>query len=233
MEFKLKEKHYKNSRFTGKTEKELSEFKKQNITTDLEEVKIISQENISFFTQILRKNGLIQIPEKNSVTSIRTQSQINSFAIILQFIEKYGSIDFLSVQTYTFDEKTVYSFYELLNNGKIKQLEIIMTETAVFRLPKIYKLVKELFASHERCNVCFYWVHSKIYLIRCGLEKYVIDGSGNFSMNAQIEHYNIFNSEKMFNFDFELNQSFYFGVKLRKKHEIFKNYDPCQEVREK
>lgn len=40
-------------------------------------------------------------------------------------------------------------------------------------------------------------------------------------MNAQVEQYNIFHSDSMFDFDFELSNSFYFGEKLRKKHEIF------------
>jgi len=70
----------------------------------------------------------------------------------------------------------------------------------------------------------FYWVHSKVHLIQCGDEKFVIDGSGNFSMNAQVEQYNIFNSEKLFDFDKEMCDSFFFGEKLRKNHEIFKNF---------
>jgi hypothetical protein len=43
-------------------------------------------------------------------------------------------------------------------------------------------------------------------------------------MNAQVEQYNIFHSEKMFDFDFDLSDSFFFGDKLRKKHEIYKNF---------
>lgn len=99
-----------------------------------------------------------------------------------------------------------------------------MTETSIFRLPKIYKLLKELFSNRENCNLAFYWVHSKVHLIQCGEEKFVIDGSGNFSMNAQVEQYNIFNSESMFDFDKEMCDSFFFGEKLRKNHEIFKNF---------
>jgi hypothetical protein len=142
----------------------------------------------------------------------------------MQFIEHYGKLDFLSIQTYTIDEKTIFTLYELLNNGKIEKLQIIMTETAVFRLPKIYKLLKDIFANHENCNLSFYWVHSKVHLLRCGNDKYVIDGSGNFSMNAQIEQYNIFHSDQMFDFDYDMCNNFFFGEKLRKKHEIFKNY---------
>jgi hypothetical protein len=221
---KIKDSHYKNSRFSTKKEQDLNTFKKENITQDLNEIKTISQNNMGFFQQVLKINGRIEIPPKNSVLSIRTQSQLNAFSLFVQFIEKYGKIDFLQIQTYTIDEKTIYTLYDLLISGKIKELQIIMTETAVFRLPKIYKLLKDLFAELPNCNLCFYWVHSKIHLVKCGNDNFVIDGSGNFSMNAQIEQYNIFHSDSMFDFDYNLSRAFYFGEKLRKKHEIFKNF---------
>src|SRR5690606_22943770 len=125
----------------------------------------------------------IQIPNKNGLTQIITQKQLNAFTIILAFIEKYGSIDFLQLMTYTIDEKTLFTLIELLEQGKIKSLQILMTETASFRIPKIYKLLKENFIERKNCNLVFYWVHSKINLIHCGNEKYVIDGSGNYSQN--------------------------------------------------
>lgn len=224
IDLKLKEKHYKKSRFGTKSEKELAEFKKQGITKDLEEMKSIALQNINSQFQLLSKKDKIIIPEKNQVLCIRTQSQINAFQIFLQFIEKYGKIDFLSLQSYTFNEETIYSLIELLNENKIERLQIIMTETASFRIPKIYKLLKELFSQRKDCNLCFYWVHSKVHLLETNNEKFVIDGSGNFSMNAQIEQYNIFNSEELFNFDFNFCNDFFFGKKLRKNHEIYKNF---------
>jgi hypothetical protein len=224
LDCKIKESHYKNSRFSTKKEKDLNKFKQDNITQDLNDVKFIAQENLEFFSHILKSKGSFEIPKENSVLSIRTQSQINAFSIFMQFIEKYGKIDFLSIQTYTIDEKTLFTLFQLLNEGKIEKLQIIMTETAVFRIPKIYKLLKDLFSEHERCNLCFYWVHSKVHLLKCGGDEFVIDGSGNFSMNAQVEQYNIFHSKQMFEFDKKMSDEFFFGEKLRKKHEIFKNY---------
>lgn len=224
IDLKLKEKHYKKSRFGTKSEKELAEFKKKGITKDLEEIKSIALKNINMQFQLLSKKDKIIIPEKNQVLCIRTQSQINAFQIFLHFIEKYGKIDFLSLQSYTFNEETIYSLLQLLNEKKIENLQIIMTETAYFRTPKIYKLLKEFFSERNDCNLCFYWVHSKVHLLQTNNEKFVIDGSGNFSMNAQIEQYNIFNSEELFNFDFNFCKDFFFGKKLRKNHEIYKNF---------
>jgi len=137
---KIKDSHYKNARFSTKKEKDLNAFKKENITQDLEDKRILALDNLNFFSQILKSKGKIEIPKKNSMLAIRTQSQLNAFSIFMQFIEKYGKIDFLSIQTYTIDEKTIYTLKELHDSGKIEKLQIIMTETAVFRIPKIYKL---------------------------------------------------------------------------------------------
>ena len=116
---KIKDSHYINSRFSTKKEKDLNAFKKENITQDLNDVKFIAQENLEFFTTILKSKGSFEIPKKNSVLSIRTQSQLNAFSIFLQFIEKYGKIDFLSIQTYTIDEKTIYTLKELLDRKSV------------------------------------------------------------------------------------------------------------------
>lgn len=219
----LKEKHYKKGRFSEK-EKLEADFKKKNITNDMKKSEIRASEFIDINMQILKKGDAILIPKENEITSIRTQSQMNIFSIFLQFIKNYGAIDYLSIQTYTFNEKTVYALKELLDSGKIKKLQIIMTETANFRIPKIYRLLKDLFSERKECNLCFYWVHSKVNLIKCGNDKYVLDGSGNFSMNAQVEQYNIINSKKLFDADKEWQDGFFFGNKLRKNHEIFKNF---------
>lgn len=219
----FKEKHYKKGRFNEK-EALISDFKKKKITRDLDENISIANEFISSNFQLLKKGELIKFPEKNGMLSIRTQSQMNLFSFFLMFIQKYECIDFLSIQTYTFNEKTVYALNELLKNGKIKKLQIIMTETANFRIPKIYGLLKELFQDNKNCNLVFYWIHSKVNLLKCGSEKFVLDGSGNFSMNAQVEHYNIFNSGKMFDADKKWQDEFFFSKKLRKNHEIYKNF---------
>lgn len=221
---KIKDSHYTNKRFGTKKEQDLSKFKKDNITQDLEEAKMIALDNLEFFAQVLKSKGSFDIPKENSMLAIRTQSQLNAFSIFMQFIEHYKTIDFLSIQTYTIDDKTLVTLNELVNNGTIKKLQIIMTETACFRIPKIYKKLKDLFSEHKNVNLAFYWVHSKVHLLQCGDDKFVIDGSGNFSMNAQVEQYNIFNSKSLFDFDYKMCEDFFFGEKLRKKHEMFKNY---------
>jgi hypothetical protein len=226
METKFKEKHYKKSRFSHKSEKELADFKKEKIVQNLDEVKTIALENLSFQTELIKdKNKLLEFPAKNTLKHFVTQKQMNAFSFVISAINQFGTIDFLQLMSYTFDEKTIYSLNELLQSGKIKKLQIIMTETASFRIAKIYRLLKELFSDKENCNLVFCWVHSKIRLINANNQKYVIDGSGNFSMNAQIEHYNITQSNELYDFHTELSNNVFFGEKTRKNHEIYKNFE--------
>jgi len=224
IKIQLKESHYKNSRFNNNSEKELAKFKQDNITQDLNEIKNIVTDNILVQTEILKsKHDFIKIPKKGSFNHIITQKQINAFTIILSFLKR-GNIDFLQIMSYTIDEKTLYTLKEYLQQGKINKLQIIMTETASFRIPTIYKKLKDEFANESNCNLVFYWVHSKIHLILQSENKYVIDGSGNFSQNAQVEHYNVFALDELYDFHYNLSNDFFMGGVLRKNHEIFKNF---------
>lgn len=49
MDCKIKDSHYKNSRFSTKKEKDLNQFKKDKISQDLDNAEFIAQDNIQFF----------------------------------------------------------------------------------------------------------------------------------------------------------------------------------------
>lgn len=223
IELKLKEKHYKKSRFSNK--KGFKPKKLENITNDLLENKIKASKNIEMQTQIYKTNQTdIIIPEKeNSVTHIVTQKQINSFSILLKFLDR-GDINFLQIMTYTIDKKTLLSLLEYLKKNKIKKLQFIITETISFRTPKIYELINKYFKNREDVNLSLCWVHSKILLIEQNNNKYIIDGSGNFSQNALIEHYNIWKSKNLYYFYRNFSDETFFTKKIRKNHEIYKNF---------
>ena len=54
MDCKIKNSHYINSRFSTDKEKKLNEFKKENITQDMDDKKNLVIENLKFFIQILK-----------------------------------------------------------------------------------------------------------------------------------------------------------------------------------
>ncbi len=215
----------KESSLKKKTLKGLQKIERKTQTFEMKETVLIAEKFIKANLQILSAENVIKIPQQNEITCIRTQQQLNLFSIILLFIEKYGVIDFLSITTYTFNKKTLLAFKKLLDEGKIKKIQFIITETLSYRMPAIYELVKKLFSKNKNANVVFYWIHAKIILLQVKKEKFVLDGSGNFSMNAHVEHYNIFNSESVFDLDLKWQNDFFFSKKLRKGHEIFKNFD--------
>lgn len=172
----------------------------------------------------IKKNNDIILPCKNESLHIRTQSQLNAMTIFDSILKKHNKIKFLIIQSYTIDDKSIQKLYDNIKNGKIETLQIILTETLSFRSPSHYKKIKDIFINEKNVNLVFYWIHSKVHLVETESDKYVVDGSGNFSMNAQIEHYNIFNSDELFDFDYKWQNDFFFGEKLRKNHEIYKNF---------
>jgi hypothetical protein len=56
-------------------------------------------------------------------------------------------------------------------------------------------------------RVYYAWNHAKISLIRIGDQHFVVEGSGNWSENAQHEQYVFVNSKKIF--DFRKNEILY------------------------
>ncbi len=53
-------------------------------------------------------------------------------------------------------------------------------------------------------NIKYYWNHSKVCLVKTEDFHLVMEGSGNWSENAQLEQYILTNSEPVFNFRREI-----------------------------
>ena len=229
---KIKDKHYKNSRFSDIKENGIS-FKtkrKENIIQDVEqtEQKTSIAKKLSFLKMVNQNE--IEIPKnENECLHIITQRQHNSFSLLMKFIEHYGRLDYLQIMTYTIDRPTLLFLLDLLQKNIIKKSDLIITETIEFRSKKIYDLLISDFSNRTDVNLSFFWVHSKILLIKKNNAKFVIDGSGNFSQNALVEHYNIWRSSELFEFHQNITKEVFFGDKIRKKHIVYKNWNQCRE----
>ena len=225
---KIKDRHYKSARFSDIKENGLN-FKikrKENILQDLEnsEMKKTIAKKMSFL-KLINQNEIILPENENECLHIVTQRQHNSFSLLMKFLEKYDKIDFLQIMTYTIDKPTLLFLLDLIKKGVIKKTTLIITETIEFRSKQIYELLLREFVKLNNVNISFFWVHSKILLIDSNREKYAIDGSGNFSQNALVEHYNIWRSSELFDFHYKITKDVFFGKKLRKKHDIYKNFE--------
>ena len=67
-------------------------------------------------------------------------------------------------------------------------------------MPKVMDNLKSLALQRQNINVNFSWNHSKITLMQCGENYFVVEGSGNWSENSRNEQYIFLNSQSVFDF---------------------------------
>jgi hypothetical protein len=207
-----------------KSEKEIEREKKRAEKSFLERTIHIKEKHIKehqfYISQIEELGGL---PQKNEVWRIRTQAEMNMFTFVLYIIQKYSHIEELTISSYTINQKTTSALFDFFDQGIIKKLNLAISESYSFRMPKMYEQFKKLYNERrdsERLKMCFFWVHGKINLIHCGNDYFVCEGSGNFSNNAQAEFYVLSNNKETYHADMKWMNEFMFENKQNKRHEI-------------
>lgn len=144
------------------------------------------------FLRITNIEQLITLPLPNQQWRIVTQQHFNTFTFILYILKHRGNIDSLDIITFNINQPTISNLLDLFDSGKIKQLSITISDSVKFRMPERVTQLREAFKSRRhtgRFFVSFVWNHAKIALIAIDKDRYVIEGSGNFSSNAEIEQY--------------------------------------------
>jgi len=145
----------------------------------------------------------VGFPERGEMSVIISTGSFNAFTIIQQALIDYVKIDRLMVTTFNMHQDVTTSLFRDFDSGKIGYLDIMLSESVKFRMPKRYTQMITGFdqRSHSgRIRVKFSWNHSKIILIQAGSTKLCISGSGNLSDNAMFEQYYISNGCSDFEF---------------------------------
>ena len=166
-------------------------------------IKIEKYKNIHYQNLIDFKKDC-RLPEKDELIKIRVQKAYNAFTFILAIKEKFNIIDELSILTFNINERTLLTLFSWVETTELKSLELCISESVKSRMPKRVDLIKELFNKFKHksnLKVAFTWNHCKIALVKAGGQYFVIEGSGNFSDNEEVEQYIFENSKKSYNFD--------------------------------
>jgi len=164
----------------------------------IQKYKNLHYQNLADFKKDLR------LPEKNEIIKIRVQKSYNAFTFILAIFENFGKIDELDILTFNINERTLLTIFDWIENGYLKKFGLCVSESVKSRMPKREILIKNLYQKYKtncELNIAFTWNHCKIALVRVDDNFYVIEGSGNFSDNEEVEQYIFENSEKSYNFD--------------------------------
>ena len=151
----------------------------------------------------LKDFASVGFPEQGEMSVIMSTGSFNAFTIIQQAFIDYVKIDRLMITTFNMHQDVISSLFRDFDSGKIGYLDIMLSESVKFRMPKRYaQMITEFDRRRHsgRIRVKFNWNHSKIILLQAGETKLCISGSGNLSDNAQFEQYYISNGCSDFEF---------------------------------
>ena len=150
-----------------------------------------------FQIKLDKLNEIAKLPGPNEQLRIVTQKAINSFDFILAVLAN-EDIEELIVAFYHIGKKVIQELHDIQATGKIKTCFFLINDAVPKLTPDAYNLIKSL--ESENWNVVLENNHTKIILIKTAQNYYVIEGSGNLSINARIEQYVFDNYQKLFEF---------------------------------
>ena len=147
------------------------------------------------------KNLAGHIPSPGEIFFLWTINSFNAFTFIPFIIKECGHIDELIISTYSINIRIIDALVKLVDQGKIRSVHIIISDSIKSRLTKVFDHLSAQVEKRQRLiSVTYSWNHSKIALIRSADYYFDVEGSGNWGENAQHEQYIFLNSRKVFEF---------------------------------
>jgi len=147
---------------------------------------------------IKQLNG--RLPKVGEFFAIWTLKSFNAFTFIPYLISELEIIDYLVLSTYSINRRIVDSLIKKIDQGKIGHVKIFISDSIKYRMPKVVDHLTSLTDVRDQISIHYAWNHSKITLVESSGSFYLIEGSGNWSENAQHEQYLFFNDKRMYDF---------------------------------
>jgi len=141
-------------------------------------------------------------PEKGEQLRIRTQQRFNLLLVLLILIENYEVVDEITIASYTFNKETFYTLIQMLENGKLKRLNLVLAPFFKIRQFKYYEELKNVCKKTNNVHLTFAHSHLKITVIKAGENYYQMEGSMNYSANQMAEQIVIENNKDVYDFDY-------------------------------
>lgn len=154
--------------------------------------------------QLIALNNLSEltgIPKAGECCFIWTLKSFNAFTFIQYVIQNHGRIDELTLTSYNVGKVIIEALMHLVDNDLVGKLHVVASDVAKTRFPLYYELMMNEAAKRKnKVTAAYCWNHSKIALMRCGDDKLVVEGSGNFADNARHEQYLFANHASLYEF---------------------------------
>ena len=141
-----------------------------------------------------------QAPGVDEVFCLWTLNSFNAFTFIPFMIKEHGRIDELILSTYAISSRILHAFSSYIDKGLIGRVHITISDSIKYRQIKNFEELTLMQSKYPDFTVSYGWNHSKITLIQNSVGYFVIEGSGNYSENAQHEQYMFLNSKNLYMF---------------------------------
>jgi hypothetical protein len=149
------------------------------------------------------EESLNRLPTPEEIFFLQSDNAFNAFTFI-PFIAKIFPIKELYASTYSISGKVIDALIEMHDRGMIEQITLLISNSMIKRNPKVIDNLMAMKESRPNLQVFYAWSHAKVCLMKTHEYFYVVEGSGNWSENAQYEQYILSNSKGVYDFRLQL-----------------------------
>jgi len=140
------------------------------------------------------------LPSEGEIFFMWTLNSFNAFTFIPYVIKHSGTIEELTIATYSISTRIIDALMKIIGRGNILKVHLLISDSLPYRLPRVHDHLQALTANRNEISVSYAWNHSKIALMKTKNSHYIVEGSGNFGENAQHEQYIFLNSKQVYDF---------------------------------
>jgi hypothetical protein len=146
---------------------------------------------------------LVRKPTKGEAVYLQTDKAFNAFTFI-PYVANTEQIKELSAVTYAVNRQVIDALIHLYDTGKVERINLLVSECLLKRSPLVADYLQSVCKQRTNITVLYAWTHAKVCLIETYENKYIIEGSGNWSANAHFEQYVWTNDDFVFDFRKEI-----------------------------
>lgn len=131
---------------------------------------------------------LSRLPEPGEIFFMQTMASFNAFTFV-ELISRLQFIEELYATTYSVSLSVLEALQEMQNAGRIGRIKLLISDSMRQRNPRICDALNAWAETDGNVTIIYTWNHSKITLAKTDVGDFCIEGSGNWSKNAQYEQY--------------------------------------------
>lgn len=172
--------------------------------TKQEEVQNLTSSSFSVYLnnhvqKIKSVEELVRIPQKGEIFFLQSEKAFNAFTFIPWLAKNYF-IEEIFASTYSISRRVVEAIQQMQSSGQIGEVTLLISDSMPKRNPKTVDVIEAVANGNPNFNIKYHWNHSKVSLIKTKEFWLILEGSGNWSENAQVEQYVFANDENVYNF---------------------------------